>query len=150
MPPKSYIFHTKKWVQWGFYNYYPAPPLYGWYCQYCQYWQYRWTFSAGKKYISETMDLVFRIPTFKMYLGEKGIVCTIFNVCFICRASIKLRVCLSFMSWRKQSGFYLREKHFKDLSICYQVKWNRQLNAVYSSCSNIFPLHIAMSICACS
>ena len=76
-----------------------------------------------------------------MYLGEKSIVCATFNVCLICRASIELRVCLSFMSWRKQSGFYLREKHFKDLSICYQVKLNRQLNAVYSSCSNIFPLH---------
>ena len=80
------------------------------------------------------------------YLGEKSIVCTTFNVCLICRASIKLRVCLSFMSWRKQSGFYLREKHFKDLSICYQVKLNRQLNAVYSSCSNIFPLHMAVSL----
>ena len=45
----------------------------------------------------------------KMYLGEKSIVCATFNVCLICRASIKLRVCLSFMSRRKQSGFYLRE-----------------------------------------
>ena len=77
-----------------------------------------------------------------MYLEEKSIVCTTFNVCLICRASIKLRVCLSFMSWRKQSGFYLSERHFKDLSSCYQVKLNWPLNAVFSNCSNIFPLHM--------
>ena len=85
-----------------------------------------------------------------MYLEEKSIVCTTFNVCLICRASIKLRVCLSFMSWRKQSGFYLRERHFKDLSICYQVKLNNQpLNAVCSRCSNIFHLHMTGSMWAC-
>ena len=85
-----------------------------------------------------------------MYLEEKSIVCTTFNVCLICRASIKLRVCLSFMSWRKQSGFYLRERHFKDLRICYQVKLNNQpLNAVCSRCSNIFHLHMTGSMWAC-
>ena len=85
-----------------------------------------------------------------MYLEEKSIVCITFNVCLICRASIKLRVCLSFMSWRKQSGFYLRERHFKDLSICYQVKLNNQpLNAVCSRCSNIFHLHMTGSMWAC-
>ena len=83
-----------------------------------------------------------------MYLEEKSIVCITFNVCLICRASIKLRVCLSFMSWRKQSGFYLRERHFKDLSICYQVKLNNQpLNALCSRCSNIFHLHMTVSMC---
>ena len=73
-----------------------------------------------------------------MYLGEKSIVCATFNVCLICRASIKLRVCLSFMSWRKQSG---SERSTSKISAS-AIKWNwTGRNAVYSSCSNIFPLH---------
>ena len=84
------------------------------------------------------------------YLGEKSIVCTTFNVCLICRASIKLRVCLSFMSWRKQSGFYLRERHFKDLRICYQVKLNNRPLFIQGVQIFFLCIWMAVSMCACA
>ena len=85
-----------------------------------------------------------------MYLEEKSIVCTTFNVCLICRASIELRVCLSFMSWRKQSGFYLRERHFKDLSICYQVKLNNRPLFIQDVQIFFLCIWMAVSMCACA